>query len=64
MFCELKTYVLSGLTRPICVWGCEKMKRVDGKDVLFEKVCVVANPGAFDVRKSRKANKPPRPGFV
>jgi hypothetical protein len=24
----------------------EKMKQVDGKDVLFEKVCVVANPGA------------------
>ena len=24
----------------------KKMKRVDGKDALFEKVCVVANPGA------------------
>ena len=24
----------------------KKMKRVDGEDVLVEKVCVVSNPGA------------------
>ena len=48
-----------------CLCNLEKMKRVDGnyKDALFEKVCVVANPGAFDVKKSRKVYKPSRPGF-
>ena len=33
-------------TNIICGYLLEKMKRVDGQDVLFEKVCVVANPGA------------------
>ena len=33
-----------GLACPSMAFG--KMKRVDGNDVLFEKVCVVANPGA------------------
>ena len=40
-----ETYVGNIITT--FVYGVlEKMKRVNGKDVLFEKVCVVANPGA------------------
>ena len=40
-----ETYVL--MIFPTFVYGfVQKMKRVDGKDVLFEKGRVVANPSA------------------